>query len=433
MSHPAPSNASRKSNRIAARKEIKEKEDDSLDNVHEESERVPNEPLAAAEDHDQEQEEEELSDHQRLARENAFIKQKLAQQEVLLKRLLRTVEIGNDHDSPTSSSSPVTVPMRVPSRKLPLPPSFSGSTGSDLERWIGDMDRYLDALGDQAPQDARQIAPWLTDAAGQWWNLEGKILATDWEDMKNELRKRFLPITAAHQARADIDRIYQGERRIRDYTKLMLDKMQYLVENGKPMLSEFEKMHLYKSHMAPHIQRAVTVSNPTNLHEMIRAAEVAESTYGTQRKRDGTGRNFNSFTSSSSNSHKIPYGSKSFTRGYERSTVAAAALEDTRLYTSEYGRGPEERKYYMHGEEYGIRAGQHQGKDLEGLHAFDGKRSEENYRSSSSSSGYVPQSEIIELMREGRCFLCKERGHTKRICPRLNRSSSSSYSHQSKK
>jgi len=121
---------------------------------------------------------------------------------------------------------------------------YDGASGAKLDDWLDELGAAVE-LYELTEREAVAFATSrLRDAARLWWNAlgsEGKRAIAGVAPLAAALRTRFQPITAAHTARVQLDKLVQGTRSINEY----IADFQRL-RTRLPSMAEEDALHAFK-------------------------------------------------------------------------------------------------------------------------------------------------------------------------------------------
>ena len=287
--------------------------------------------------------------------------------------------------------------------KIPPPSRFDGKIGLSVLRWIEELDKHFHyhSLSNTRMTTEQQMAYvriHLGTDATHWLDslsAAARAAATaSWPAFKEALRARYCPVDADATARADLDRLSQRGRSVSAYTHRFLNIVSFL-----PDMHEKDKVHRFLAGLNPALAVRVSEQKPTTL-ESASALAVhleASTTYylgagAGKRFMGATGRSFNS------NSESTPMDLNHI--GAEDSS----SDDDSFDPSASSGRSLASRLESL---EHSIRA----------LHGSHGRPARRNPSRASNLVPGLKSADIERLIREGKCFLCKQPGHRKADCP----------------
>jgi len=379
---------------------------------------------------------------QYLSQENASLKAHMQQQQAALSSMAtRPSAPPLPLPSSSSSSSDVSRSGFGHLAKPHKPELFTGERGSNAEQFIGSMNRFLlasgqdpTALGHSSPEKNRDlvnyIAGFFDKSAGQWWDFlvrsasdshsesEQQPLPATWAELQQKIRERFSPIAASKLARTQLDSIRQMST-VGVYCGLFLAQAQLISD-----MNESEQLHRFVSGLRQNIKIEVMRTDPKTLHDAMNVAEKAEK-FLQQFAFNGNYRGDNTF------GRRSYFGPPPSSRGFAPSS-SSVPMDLSHL------RSNSEEDQYDDSDEYtdapdsdskeggrGARASQRQQDPQQVLAMAGGNRSRRNDGHARGARKPAPprfrvdlsREEIDRLRREGKCFQCRQTGHNARYCP----------------
>ena len=372
---------------------------------------------------------------QYLRQENTALKEHWQQQRVALSSMS---SLPSDHfPSASSSSSSFEVSRNGLGHlaKPHKPELFTGERGSNAEQFIGSMNRFLLASGQDptalrhsSPEKNREmvnyIAGFFDKSAGQWWDFlvrnssEHQPLPATWDELQQKIRERFSPIAASKLARTQLDSIRQLST-VSVYCGLFLAQVQLITD-----MNESEQLHRFVSGLRQNIKMEVMRADPKSLHDAMNVAEKAEKflqqfTFnGNNRGGNQSGRRNYFGPSPSSHGFAPSSSSTPMDLSHVRSNLEDDQFDDSDEYTDasesdskEGGRGARASKKQQDSPQVLAMAGGNRTRKSNGNARGARKSTPPRFRVDLS------REEIDRLRREGKCFQCQQTGHTVRNCP----------------
>jgi hypothetical protein len=147
---------------------------------------------------------------------------------------------------------------------------YHGAAGAKLDDWLDELGSAVE-LYELTEREAVAFATSrLRDAARLWWNAlgsEGKRAIVGVGSLAAALRARFQPITAAHTARVQLDKLQQGSRSINDY----IADFQRL-RTRLPTMAEDDALHAFKRGLRSDIASELRKQRVATLEDAISLA-----------------------------------------------------------------------------------------------------------------------------------------------------------------
>jgi hypothetical protein len=311
--------------------------------------------------------------------------------------------------------------------KGPMPPEFHGTKtgGYEIDAWVRDMRVQFSFYGARVfPDDAakvRHAAMFLKGRAAEWWEAEDRSTGVEssWDKFVERLRERYRPMQAAVVARERLRRLKQTGS-----VSAYADVFQKELTPIKDMSSSDQIFNFVSGLSSVAVANKVREKEPKTLHEAMDIAVRAEVFLAAGR---GVGHaNGHSFGNRAGHS-----GSSAAASGASPMDLNAVGHEDIEYSAEEWEEsGKLARTPSAAGAGADLPASlvakletmmQHRIASM--LHAKSGHGSFGGRNGGGASSdSRVPgltASDIDKCRAEGRCFRCKQKGHTKRECPQL--------------
>lgn len=311
--------------------------------------------------------------------------------------------------------------------KGPTPPEFYGTKtgGYEIDAWVRDMRVQFSFYGARVfPDDAakvRHAAMFLKGRAAEWWEAEDKSTGVEscWDKFVERLRERYRPMQAAVMARERLRRLKQTGS-----VSAYADVFQKELTPIKDMSPSDQIFNFVTGLSSVSVGNKVREKEPKTLHEAMDIAVRAEVFLAAGRGSGhahghGFGTRAGHTSSSSAASGASPMDLNAVghedadhsTREWEESgkltSAPSAAGAGTDLSASLITKLETMMQHHI--------ASMLQAKLGPG--PFGGRSG-----GAASSDSRVPglkASDIERCRAEGRCFRCKQKGHTKRECPQL--------------
>jgi hypothetical protein len=299
----------------------------------------------------------------------------------------------------------------------PRPPVFKGAMGYEVDTWVRSMVKQFEFDPMMFPPDSHEkrisaATMYLEGAAADWWEHEDKTSINTWQDFVDRLYDRFRPVQAAELARSRLLSLKQRGS-VSDYC----NRFQKEIAPIKNMQVD-EQLFWFKEGLENHIKSEVVKKDPKTLHEAMDAAVKIEAYAGRARGsqyvyRTGPPQSYMRTTSSTTSSGSAPM---------EISAVRGAT--DAEEYAGAHEDMVEEQEMPQKHE---VSALDHLVRKMENMErlfvaSIQTRQTSQFPRRDESRASAAPipglrREDIPRLIREGRCFRCKEKGHMKNECP----------------
>jgi len=291
---------------------------------------------------------------------------------------------------------------------LMQPSAFHGTTSSNANQWLMEVERYFTAV-DLRADDKRIVyaSTFLKDAASSWYFTVSPewSLSPLWSTFKARFLSRFQPIAAAKVARAQL-RLLKQKYRVAGYSQEFLRLIQLI-----PDMHLTDQLESYLIGLHQDLAIEVEKKEPQTLLEAMEFAQRIELMTSGRRQAYGRLQGMHHF-SRSSTSHNDPMeisaihqvdDAQDFFYGTEHlpppaDTSIADTVEQVLKLNGMFQRG---------GGGGGFKRG--------GMRGNNGPRR----GGSNPSTQYIDglgKEEYDKLSREGKCFKCKNAGHLARNC-----------------
>lgn len=296
-------------------------------------------------------------------------------------------------------------PNAAPRLERPKPPPMvlftgqKGGSGFAIDDWLREVDKQFEFFSAGFTTDASKIRHavlWLSGDAQTWWENEDQSTVTTWAEFVKRVRERYRPHLPAELARQRL-RVLKQRGRVDTYINEFLKLVSLL-----PRRDEADRIFDFKEGLDRPLASKVAEGKPKTLQEAMEMAVQAEP-YVTGRTSSGfqfrSGHSFRGASSSSSGSgvamdiNAVGVGEESkddveADTGADH-TIAALMTQVDQLQQrlNSIQQSPSSRGYQ--------RAGAPKSSRVSGRSGAD----------------------ISRMMKEGRCFLCGNKGHMKNECP----------------
>lgn len=161
--------------------------------------------------------------------------------------------------------------------KLRAPSTFSGSMGFAADSWISEMEQQFNYYGAQFPNDAARIhyaAASFEGTARQWWEQHpDRSTTVVWADFVKAIRSRFRPIQGSMLARQRLGRLRMGEKHsIAAYVSVFQATLLHVADMGVT-----DQIHNFVNGLTKRLQEKVWERQPASLAQAIDFAVSAEA------------------------------------------------------------------------------------------------------------------------------------------------------------
>jgi hypothetical protein len=302
--------------------------------------------------------------------------------------------------------------------KGPTPPEFHGTKtgGYEIDSWVRDMRIQFAFYGARVfPDDAakvRHAAMFLKGRAAEWWDAEDKSsgVESNWERFVERLRERYRPMQAAVVARERIRRLKQTGS-----VSAYADVFQKELTPIKDMSASDQIFNFVTGLSSVVVANKVREKEPKSLHEAMDIAVRAEVFLAAGRFGQGhSGFGHRGAASSQPAAASVPMDLNALGQEEEFDGLDAGdsgGSDGSRQQPSDSDLSPALLAKMEAMVQHRVAALLGQAKEFPRAFGAGG------------AGDRVPglkASDIERLRAEGRCFRCKQKGHSKRDCPKGN-------------
>ena len=336
---------------------------------------------------------------------NALRAQLQQQQQLMAAAAASSSSSSSNSSSSSSSSFPSGSAGSPPSiahvNMKPMQPSaFHGTVSSNAEQWLVELERYFTVVGlsEADPRRALLASTYLKDAASGWYISAVKEpdfgASPPWQLFKERFLARFRPLAASRMARAAI-RNLKHRYKVAGYSQEFQKQMQLI-----PDMSVADQIEFYICGLQSHLAQEVDREQPKTLAEAMEAAQRIELLLSTRRGPHSFGRAVPYYRNNGS------YSSQTGGDQMDRMDLSCLrSADDDRDY------------YYEDEEQFRLNAVSYRGRGR------DRGRPHSSHRGGRGGFIHAPglsKDEFDKLLKEGKCFKCKEGGHLARNCTKTS-------------
>ncbi len=314
---------------------------------------------------------------------------------------------------PSSSSTPpahTNAHVHAASHSTPKPikpTAFEGKPHSNPESWLFEMEQYMHLTEVSADRCVEFASAHFRGIATQWWRqvfntrTSSNLPRMTWDEFRTAFLYRFRPYDSSRTARLRLRDIIQRSS-VEEYNNAFLRQIE-LIDNMHPV----DQVMQYTLGLKKSIQNDVDRERPKTLPEAMHLAAQADTRiYHLSRH------------SSANHNQHSGYGHRN--NSSYQSHQQAVPMELGSMDNNDDTLEDEEHKCYVEPDQF---------------NAFmrrSGPSCPSNSRPTSlTSSSGAPLTKLTpeereKCAREGRCFRCRQIGHTARECPKYPPSSTAS-------
>jgi DNA-binding transcriptional MerR regulator len=283
--------------------------------------------------------------------------------------------------------------------KMPPPPKFKGAMGGAVDTWLSSLEQQFTfyVMVDDASK-LRLSTCSLEGDALLWYNALSSKPST-WDEFVEALRKRFRPVAAQTIGRQTLATLRQTGS-VTAFTHAFLTHLASI-----PDMSPADQVFQYTKGLQPAIASRVWEKQPATLADAIQEAASREATLRFTSRGGGGSSHFRSSANTSSTSVPMDINHVATDDAEVEESMTAPHFHDE----------PSARETALQAK----------------LEAMEHRLAALTSRSSSSHSNNksedrvqgLKSGDIDRLMKDGKCFRCKQKGHMKRDCPQKPKSS----------
>lgn len=293
--------------------------------------------------------------------------------------------------------------------KGPTPPEFHGTKtgGYEIDAWVRDMRVQFSFYGARVfPDDTakvRHAAMFLKGRAAEWWDAEDRSTGVEnsWDLFVERLRERYRPMQAAVVARERLRRLKQTGT-----VSAFADVFQKELTPIKDMSASDQIFNFVTGLSSVAVANKVREKEPKTLHEAMDIAVRAEVFLSAGRF--GQGQSHFGGRAASTTSASVPMDVNALQTQAEIEEQLQESSERTAASDSDNAQS-EFSAALMAKVEAMV---QHR------VAAMMQAKGGINFNGANDRVPGLKASEIEKLRAEGRCFRCKQKGHSKRDCPK---------------
>ena len=270
---------------------------------------------------------------------------------------------------------------------------YNGASGAKLDDWLDELGAAVELYQLLQHEAVAFAASRLRDAARLWWNAlgsEGKRAISSAEQLAAAMRARFQPITAAHTARVQLDKLQQGSRSINEY----IADFQRL-RTRLPSMAEDDALHAFKRGLRADISSELRKQRVTTLADAIDLAAHVGSEAAPQQNRQSL--------------HQMDVDDGSASR-LDRIEAALNALSSAHGNAGMGAKTQTQRGYSQERERRGGGRGGRGGQSGGGGGRF-------GMRSGPPVVPGVPEQVVRDRYHAQQCLRCGQGGHHRHACP----------------
>lgn len=294
--------------------------------------------------------------------------------------------------------------------KGPTPPEFHGTKtgGYEIDAWVRDMRVQFSFYGARVfPDDTakvRHAAMFLKGRAAEWWDAEDKSTGVDssWDLFVERLRERYRPMQAAVVARERLRRLKQTGT-----VSAFADVFQKELTPIKDMSASDQIFNFVSGLSSVAVANKVREKEPKTLHEAMDIAVRAEVFLSAGRFGHGQSHFGGRGAAAANHSATVPMDVNALQAHVEneeqQDSVERGATTDSDNAQSELPAALMAKVEAMV---------QHR------VAAMMQAKGGISFNGANDRVPGLKASEIEKLRAEGRCFRCKQKGHSKRDCPK---------------
>lgn len=287
----------------------------------------------------------------------------------------------------SASPSPGTFVESKQKEPAPVKPdTFDGHPKSNPDRWLKDMQRYLQVSGISGSLWVRHCAAYLRESASTW--MDGVEALDEFRDMSwvafcELFIARFRPLEASRTARVVLKTIKQRTS-VDEYNNRFRDQIKYCSD-----MAMEDQLSLYSAGLKSEVEMELYRVDPSTLEEAMRVAVRMDlRMVARNRERNSNGRFNNNNNQHNRHQYQRPAGGHSTSTPMDLSAIAAQQKEQSQ-------------------------EGADDDNDTGEVNALPPGPG----RFAKGPTPNLSSEEFQRCRQAGICFKCKKTGHIARSCP----------------
>ena len=295
--------------------------------------------------------------------------------------------------------------------KIRQPSLFRGEMGFAVDDWISEMEQQFAYYDRKFPDAASRIkfaVAFFAGPAVHWWDHEpNKAAITTWADFIKTLHARFRPVQAAMIARQRLDKLRQRPgQSVNQYVNAFRTTLTPISDMG-----DADQVHHFVNGLLPIVAGKVWERHPKTLPDAIDYAVSVEAMSNFGRAAAPAAYNGRAQGASSpgySSAASVPMDVNNIAMGEQNESEVETSAPRFHDEPSRADSALQAMLAKMEALEHRVLA----------IAGGGGASSSRGGRSGDQRVTGLKAGEIDSLMREGKCFRCKQKGHMKRDCPK---------------
>jgi hypothetical protein len=301
--------------------------------------------------------------------------------------------------------------------------AFENRSEQRVEHFIEELDRLFALLPIDERVKISFVTTLLKGEVGRWYDQYittqlNCIAPQAWNTLKTALIEQFRKVGDEVSARFELDRLHQNARTVASFNEQYRSIMARIPSfQRRDAVLEQDRIHFYLRRINQRLVDLILKRDPTTLYDAMKYAQDAENYMN--RVQAVTTNSRGGYNNNTGNRNQVRTNTPWHASG---SATSQGAVPMELGYTEQQDQGPPGGNATDEGENQDEQNQHGQAMNVNAINQnrpFNNQRPYNPSRPSNSSTRLTPE-QLQAFRTEGRCFYCKEKGHVKRDCPKLN-------------